>query len=287
MNSSSGIGGLSPFFLFNFNIRFKIRAMSVIIFLNNNIHANKFFYNPLNFNKKINFCSTNWVNADNFCQMILLFHKSCLFCSLSYFCIYPKLVKCFENQREYFYIINSMKSWKDNISFILIEPREPGNIGSSARALKNMGFKNIELVKPVHFFTVEARFMACDAVDVLEQAIVHSDLKDAIKDKSLVIGTTRRLGKQRGLIIPVKESIKRIIQTAKKNRVAILFGREDKGLSNKEVEKCGFLITIPTNSSSPSLNLAQSILLVAYELSQKEYTGTIPAIIKLEELENF
>jgi TrmH family RNA methyltransferase len=180
-----------------------------------------------------------------------------------------------------------MKSWKDNISFILIEPREPGNIGSSARALKNMGFKNIELVKPVHFFTVEARFMACDAVDVLEQAIVHSDLKDAIKDKSLVIGTTRRLGKQRGLIIPVKESIKRIIQTAKKNRVAILFGREDKGLSNKEVEKCGFLITIPTNSSSPSLNLAQSILLVAYELSQKEYTGTIPAIIKLEELENF
>ncbi len=180
-----------------------------------------------------------------------------------------------------------MKSWKDNISFILVEPKEAGNIGASARALKNMGFKNLELVKPVHFFTDETRFMACNAVDLIEQAIVHSDLKDAIKDKSLVIGTTRRLGKQRGLIIPLKDSIKRIILTAKKNRVAILFGREDKGLSNKEKEECGFLITIPTDFSSPSLNLAQSILLVAYELSQKVYSGTTPVIVKHEELENF
>jgi TrmH family RNA methyltransferase len=180
-----------------------------------------------------------------------------------------------------------MKSWKDNISFILIDPKEAGNIGASARALKNMGFKNLELVKPVLFFTDETRFMACDAVDVVEQATVHSDLKDAIKDKSLVIGTTRRLGKQRGLIIPLKGSIKRIVLTAKKNRVAILFGREDKGLSNKVVEECGFLITIPTDSLSPSLNLAQSILLVAYELSQKVCSGTTPVIVKHEELENF
>lgn len=66
-----------------------------------------------------------------------------------------------------------------------------------------------------------------------------------------------------------------------------MFGREDKGLRNKETEECGFLITIPTDFSSPSLNLAQSILLVAYELSQKVYSGTTPVIVNHEELENF
>jgi TrmH family RNA methyltransferase len=180
-----------------------------------------------------------------------------------------------------------MKSWKDNITFILVEPKEPGNIGASARALKNMGFKNLELIKPVRYFTDEARFMACNAVDILEHSKVHLTLEDAIQDKSLVIGTTRRFGKRRGLILPVKESIRKIIITAKKNKVAILFGREDKGLNNKEVEECCFLLTIPTDSSSPSLNLAQSVLIVAYELSQKLYRGTVPVIVKHAKLENF
>lgn len=180
-----------------------------------------------------------------------------------------------------------MKSWKDNITFILVEPKEPGNIGASARALKNMGFKNLELVNPGKFLTGEARQMACNDVDVIEKAIIHSSFKDATKDKSLIVGTTRRLGKRRGLILPLKDGMKRIIAVASKNKVAILFGREDKGLSNKEVEGCDFLLTIPTDSSSPSLNLAQSVLLVAYELSQELYRGTMPVIVKHEELENF
>lgn len=180
-----------------------------------------------------------------------------------------------------------MKSWKDNITFILVEPKEPGNIGASARALKNMGFKNLELVNPGKFLTDEARQMACNDVDVIEKAIIHSSFKDAAKDKSLIVGTTRRLGKRRGLILPLKDGMKRIIAVASKNKVAMLFGREDKGLSNKEVEGCGFLLTIPTDSSSPSLNLAQSVLLVAYELSQELYRGTMPVIVKHEELENF
>jgi tRNA(Leu) C34 or U34 (ribose-2'-O)-methylase TrmL len=66
-----------------------------------------------------------------------------------------------------------MKSWRDNIFFILIEPKEPGNIGASARAMKDMGFKNLELVKPVRYLTEEARSMACDAIDVLDQAAVY------------------------------------------------------------------------------------------------------------------
>jgi TrmH family RNA methyltransferase len=178
-----------------------------------------------------------------------------------------------------------MKDWKDNISFILVEPKEPGNIGASARAMKNMGFKNLELVKPRKFLTEEARQMACNAVDLLEGAKMRSSFKDAIRDKSLVIGTTRRLGKRRGLILSLKDGIKKAVAFAKKNKVAILFGREDKGLSNREVEECGFLITIPADPSSPSLNLAQSVLLVAYELSQKTYKMDIPELVGHEELE--
>lgn len=181
--------------------------------------------------------------------------------------------------------VNSMKSWNDNISFVLIEPRESGNIGASARAMKNMGLKNLELVNPGKFLTEEARCMACDAIDVLEKAAVHSSFKDAIKDKSLIIGTTRRVGKRRGLILPLKDGIERIITTARKNKIAILFGREDRGLTNQEIEKCGFLITIPSDPLSPSLNLAQSVLLVTYELSQKTYKKEAPALVRHEELE--
>ncbi len=179
-----------------------------------------------------------------------------------------------------------MQSWKDNIYFVLIEPKEPGNIGASARALKNMGFKNLELVNPGDFLSEEARQMACNAADILEKAKVYSKFKDAVNDKNLIIGTTRRLGRKRGLIIPLKESVRRIITSAKKNKVAILFGREKNGLTNQEVEKCGFLITIPSDPAFPSLNLAQSVLLVAYELSQKTYKADLPAFVNNEELEN-
>jgi TrmH family RNA methyltransferase len=172
-----------------------------------------------------------------------------------------------------------MNSFKDNISFILIEPGEPGNIGASARALKNMGFRNLELVNPGEFLTEEAKQMACNAADILEKAKVYPKFNNAVKDKNLIIGTTRRLGRKRGLIIPVKESIRRIIASAKKNKVAILFGRERNGLTNKEVERCGFLITIPSDPLDPSLNLAQSVMLVAYELSQKMYKTAWPALV--------
>lgn len=178
-----------------------------------------------------------------------------------------------------------MKNWKDNISFILVAPREPGNIGASARAMKNMGFRNLELVEPRRFLTEESRQMACNAIDLLEKAKIHASFDDAVKNKSLIIGTTRRLGKRRGVILPLKEGINKIITAARKNRIAILFGREDKGLNNREVEECGFLMTIPSDPSSPSLNLAQSVLLVAYELSQGTYRAEAPELLERAELE--
>ncbi len=160
-------------------------------------------------------------------------------------------------------------NWKDNVFFILVEPKESGNIGSSARAIKNMGFKNLVLINPPEI-TEEAKWMAWRSEDVLQKAKIFNNLDEAIKDKALIVGTTRRRGSKRGAIIDVRQGVGRIHEVAQDNRVAILFGREDKGLFNEEVEKCGYLITIPTSNLQPSLNLSQSVLLVAYELMRLE-----------------
>lgn len=178
-----------------------------------------------------------------------------------------------------------MSNWKDNISFVLIEPKESGNVGASARAIKNMGFRRLELVGQEGIINDESRWMACNAIDVLERVRIFENFKSAIAEKSLIVGTTRRIGKTRGLIVPLIEGAKYIRNAAVNNRVSILFGREDKGLSNEEVEECGLLITIPTDKSSPSLNLAQAVLLVAYELNRGIETEVMPNLVRHEELE--
>lgn len=164
-----------------------------------------------------------------------------------------------------------MKNWKDNVSFVLVEPKESGNIGASARAIKNMGFMNLCLVNPPELLTDEARWFACNALEVLESAQSYPDVKSAIKDKAIVVGTSRRTGKRRGMILPVEQGAKQIIERAKSGKVAILFGREDKGLLNEEVDECGLLLTIPTSKEHRSLNLAQAVLIVAYELLKAGY----------------
>ena len=166
-----------------------------------------------------------------------------------------------------------MSNWKNNIYFVLIEPKESGNIGASARAIKNMGFKNLILVKPPSVITDEARWFACNASDVLDAAEIYNNFNDAVNDKSIVIGTTRRTGRRRGIISSVEEGAKKILEIAVSNKIAILFGREDKGLSNEEVERCGLLLNIPTSKKQPSLNLSQAVLIVAYELLKEGNRG--------------
>lgn len=175
-------------------------------------------------------------------------------------------------------------SWKDNVSFILVEPREPGNIGAAARALANMGFRTLEMVDPVAFRTKEAQWMACQGDRVLEEARVYANVGDAIRDKQLIVGTTRRIGKRRGLIVPLRESARKIVAAARNNRVAILFGPERTGLRNPEVDECGFLVTIPCDPDAPSLNLAQSVLLVAYELGRGSYVTSFPRLVEHEKV---
>lgn len=161
-----------------------------------------------------------------------------------------------------------MVDWKQNIYFVLVEPTESGNIGASARAIKNMGFTNLCLVKPPAEISQEGRWFARNAHDVLDSAEVYGSVDEAIREMAVVVGTTRRTGKRRGPILPVEKATERIREVAAGNKVAILFGREARGLYNDEVDECGFMIRIPSSDIQPSLNLSQAVLIIAYELSK-------------------
>ncbi|MBI5640815.1 MAG: RNA methyltransferase [Nitrospirae bacterium] len=177
--------------------------------------------------------------------------------------------------------------WKDNISFVLVETRESGNIGASARALKNLGFSRLELVSPWKFPSDEAGWFAHGAEDILSNVRVYPELAPVLKEKSVIIGTTRRTGKKRGLVYPVREAAEKIRLLAKNSRVALLFGREDRGLTNNEAAACSSLIRIPASPENPSFNLAQAVLIVAYELSSTDYKeNASPSVILSDEFSN-
>lgn len=162
-----------------------------------------------------------------------------------------------------------MKSWKEHISFILIEPREGGNIGAAARAIYNMGFSRLELVNPKKFPSAEADWFAHGAEEVLKKIKTHQSLASALEGKGIVIGTTRRTGKKRGPVYPLKEGSRKVFREALSRPVAVLFGREDRGLTNRETDECAFLLNIrpPGEKRPPSVNLAQAVLLTAYEIA--------------------
>ncbi|GBD96833.1 MAG TPA: RNA methyltransferase [Nitrospirae bacterium] len=161
-----------------------------------------------------------------------------------------------------------MKNWRDNVYFTLVEPREPGNIGACARAIKNMDFKNLCLVEPPALMTDEAQWFARNAGDVLDSAAAFDSIRDAVSDKHFVVGTSRRRGRRRGVFIPVEEGARRIFEIAHTGKIAVLFGREDRGLYNEEIEGCAFLMTIPAGKEQPSINLAQAVMIIAYEISK-------------------
>ena len=173
---------------------------------------------------------------------------------------------------------------KDRISFILVRPTEPGNIGAAARAIKNMGFQRLELVSPVPFLTEESKAMACQARDVLERAKIYKTLRAAIAGKSLIVGTTRRLGSRRGLIMDVRQAARRVAAASASNRVAVLFGNEHSGLTNRDLDECGLVLTIPSSLEFPSLNLAQSVMIAAYELDRAGTREKAPPLLENREV---
>jgi tRNA/rRNA methyltransferase len=154
----------------------------------------------------------------------------------------------------------------DNFAFVLVSPKASGNVGAAARALKNMGFGDLRLVAPRDYDPRAAAAMAVHANDVLERARIYPDLVAALDDRTLSVGTTARGGPYRSETRALREVSPGLIAEGVANRVAIVFGPEDFGLSNLEIAQCQRLITIPTAPAYPSLNLAQAVIVVAYEL---------------------
>ena len=159
-----------------------------------------------------------------------------------------------------------MTAWKRNLHFVLLDTMQPGNIGAAARALKNLGFPNLHLVRPNRYPSREAGWFAHGAEDTLANATVHDEVAPCLEGCSIVVGTTRRKGKKRGRILPVREAAQKIRDYAERNHVAVLFGREDRGLTNQDAAKCSLMLTIPADPRNPSFNLAQAVLIVAHEI---------------------
>ena len=154
-----------------------------------------------------------------------------------------------------------------DIRIVLVEPSHPGNIGGAARAMKTMGLADLAIVNPGRFPDPQAIWRAAGAVDVVDGAAVFDRIDGAIADCGWVIGTSAR---SRRVPWPVATVEQFSEQLARENLggkpVAVLFGREDRGLSNEELECCNLHVVIPANPAYPSLNLAMAVQVVCYEI---------------------
>ncbi|MDK2978671.1 MAG: tRNA/rRNA methyltransferase [Bacteroidales bacterium] len=158
------------------------------------------------------------------------------------------------------------------IHFILVEPAVPENIGAAARAIKTMGFSSLRLVNTKDHLDEKAGWVAHASREILEKAETFSSLKEAVKDMDWIIGTSAKKRRVNEDFYPINK-INAFIE-AKANsihNVAIVFGREESGLTNEELKLCDIVTTIPMKTTYPSLNLAQSVMIYAYTLSMLNY----------------
>jgi tRNA (cytidine32/uridine32-2'-O)-methyltransferase len=154
----------------------------------------------------------------------------------------------------------------DRTRIVLVNTTHPGNIGSAARAMKTMGLSELYLVAPEKFPHAKAVELAVGAADLLEQAVVVATLDEAIADCTLVIGTSAR---SRTIPWPVampREMAEKVRQEPANSQTAILFGQEQSGLTNEELQRCHLHVQIPASAEYSSLNLAAAVQVIAYEL---------------------
>lgn len=181
-----------------------------------------------------------------------------------------------------------MKAAMENLTVVLVGVRNAGNIGSAARAMKNMGVRRLALVDPVPFDTPEAHKLAWGAEEILRGAEVPPSLAEAIAGCVLAVGTTRRRGRRRRPVADLREAAPRIAAATGRGRVALVFGREDKGLDNDELSLCQAAVSIPASRGMPSLNVAQAVMVVLYELfraAAPRPSPAVPPLVPLAELE--
>ena len=152
----------------------------------------------------------------------------------------------------------------EQIRVVLCRPSHPGNIGAAARAMKTMGLSDLRLVAPARFPAPEAQWMATNALDVLERSRLHSSVEEAIQDCVAAFALSARGREWSPQVLDVRSAAMRAVALA--GPVAFVFGNEAAGLTNEEMFACQYLVHIPASREFSSLNLAQAVQVVAYEL---------------------
>ena len=171
-----------------------------------------------------------------------------------------------------------MKAKTKNISIVLYKPKYAGNIGSVARAAKNMGISNIMVVGTADFDREAMQQRSTHlASDVLDQIQYVESINEALGSFNYIVGTTARLGKARGPFISPRVIGKSIADISQKNKVALLFGPEDTGLANEELRLCHAVVTIPTSREFTSLNLSHAVMILCYEIFTASSVATTPS----------
>lgn len=149
----------------------------------------------------------------------------------------------------------------DNICIVLVEPQHPGNVGMVCRAMKNMGLTRLRVVKGCRIDHPDAVKFAVSAKELIGTAEHYETLADALADTEISVATTRRHGKYRQEILTAGEAAEQLLPQLASKRAAVVFGREDSGLTTEEVSLCRWNATIPTGDEYGSLNLAQAVLI--------------------------
>lgn len=173
-----------------------------------------------------------------------------------------------------------------DVIFVLVEAAVPENIGAASRALKTMGFTNLRLVNPSNHLADEAKWLAHGSNDILEAAQVFTTLKEALDGVDFAVGTTAK-NRSTKADYYTPEAAKNLIykKAGTISKMAIVFGREESGLTNEELRMCDIASSIPLYAPYPSINLAQSVMIYAYTFSTLEMRGS-HASVTLSEPEN-
>jgi TrmH family RNA methyltransferase len=155
---------------------------------------------------------------------------------------------------------------KQSIRIVLVDPSHPGNVGAAARAMKNMGLEELVLVRPKDHPNVEATARASGAADLLARARVVDSIAAAVAGCGLVLGTSARPRSANWALLDPATAARRLVDEASLRPAAVLFGGERNGLSNEDLSACHALLNVPADPGYESLNLAQAVQIVAWEI---------------------
>lgn len=154
----------------------------------------------------------------------------------------------------------------DKIRIVLVNTSHTGNIGSVARAMKTMGLSKLYLVDPVNAPDSHSSALAAGATDILANAVTVDTLAEAISDCGLVVGTSARNRTWSWPMLDPRECARKLLDEAPSHEVALVFGRENNGLTNEELQQCQFHVCLPANPEYSSLNLAMAVQTLCYEI---------------------